>query len=358
MPRIAKLGHEITISAPYSFGGCPIEWEGFLVEGAVKDQCGNDIMLARYAFHQADLLITLCDVFGLLPMREDLRKLNVAHWFPVDTDPMGEADVTVLREGTGTPIAMSRFGERVIRNEGGQPSYVPHGVDTNLFTPGAQAPYRESADIGENTFVVGILGMNRDPVRKAFFEQFLAFAKFHQRHPDSVLTVHTADVSNPGLNLAGMAARLGITSAVRFPDTYSYASGLISREQQVTWYRGLDVLSNCSYGEGFGLAAIEAQACGVPVVLTNAHTGPELCGAGWLVDGTPFWSSGHGAFWTRPDVDDITSAYEAAWQARENGETPALRAAARSFAMQYDADYITVQHWKPVLADLEARIGA
>ena len=341
--------------APFSFGGAPLDWDGIPVLGAVKDQAGNDVLRATCQYTQSDLLITLCDPFALLPSRSDLATMAVAHWFPVDTSPMGEADVTVLREGGGIPVAMSRFGERVIRGEGGDPLYVPHGVDTRLFCPGDGTAYRESAEIGPETFVAGVLGMNRDPVRKGFFEQMLAFAKFHARHPDSVLTMHTANVASPGLNLAGMAARLGITDAVRFPDTYSYQMALITREQQVSWYRGLDVLSNCSYGEGFGLAAIEAQACGVPVVLTNGSTGPELCGAGWLVSGSPFWSQGHGAMWTRPDVTDIEAAYEAAWQARENGTMP--NAAAREFALTYDADLVAAQYWKPVLAELEQRVA-
>jgi glycosyltransferase involved in cell wall biosynthesis len=356
VPRIAALGHEILISAPYSFGGSPLTWEEFPVLGAMKDQCGNDVLAANYAFYQADLMITLCDVFGFLPSVEDLARMNVAHWFPVDCEPMGEADVQVLREGMGIPIAMSRFGERVIRGEGGDPYFVPHGVDTALFSPGPKMPYRESADIGEETFVIGVLGMNRDPVRKGFFEQMLAFSRFHARHPDSVLTLHTADVSNPGLNLAGMAARLGISHAVRFPDTYSYQMGLISREQQAAWYRGLDVLSNCAYGEGFGLATLEAQACGIPVITTDASAMTELCGAGWLVAGTPFWAQGHGAFWTRPDVPDIESAYEAAFEAREHGTLPVKQA--RQFALQYDADRVTAEFWKPVLAELEARVDA
>ena len=88
------------------------------------------------------------------------------------------------------------------------------------------------------------------------------------------------------------------------------------------WYNGLDVLSLCSYGEGFGLPLIEAQACGIPVVTTDASAMSELCGAGWLVSGTPFWTDGHQSWWVRPDAADITNAYEMAWQARENGKPP------------------------------------
>jgi glycosyltransferase involved in cell wall biosynthesis len=324
------------------------------VEGAVRDQSGNDILAARYDYHQADLLITLCDPFALHKCTPDLASRNVAHWFPVDCDPMGELDVTVLREGMGIPVAMSRFGQRVIRAEGGDPLYVPHGIDTALFTPGDKMAYRDSADIGESTFTVGINAMNRDQLRKGWHEQMLAFAAFHARHPDSVLTMHTAAIGQPGLNLAGMAARLGITDAVRFPDDYSLASHLITQEQMAAWYRGLDVLSMCSYGEGFGIPAIEAQSCGIPVVCTDASAMTELCGTGWLVSGTPFWSPGHGAWWKRPDVTDIEAAYEAAWQARENGAMPGE--AARAFALNYDADHVLAHWWKPALDAISERV--
>src|SRR6185312_12871739 len=112
VPRLASLGYDISISAPYSFGGMPLTWEGHIVEGAVRDQAGNDILAARYHHHNADLLLTLCDPFGLTPCAADLAQLNVAMWFPVDCEPLGEADVTVLRESGAVPIAMSRFGER------------------------------------------------------------------------------------------------------------------------------------------------------------------------------------------------------------------------------------------------------
>ena len=58
-----------------------------------------------------------------------------------------------------------------------------------------------------------------------------------------------------------------------------------------------------------------------------------------------------------PDVEDIEQAYEAAWQARENGQMPALKKAARDFAMLYDADRVFSQYMEPVLDEIEARIS-
>ncbi len=356
VPRIASLGHEIVMAAPYTFAGAVLEWEGFQVLPCVRDPAGNDVIVANYDYHQADLMITLCDPFGLQKSARDLAQLNVAHWFPVDTNPMGEGDVAMLREGQGTPIAMSRFGERVLRAEGADPLYVPHGVDTTVFCPGDKDPFRETVPaIGPDTFVIGICAMNRDPQRKGFAEQLLAFSRFRFRHPDSILALHTVPAASPGLNLHGMAARLGITGAITYPDQYSYDMNLISREQLASWYRGLDVLSLCSYGEGFGLPLIEAQACGIPVITTDGSAMSELCGTGWLVSGTPFWAGGHGAWWVRPDATDIEAAYEAAWQTREAGKMPNQEA--RDFGLIYDAERVFAEYWKPVLDELEKRIS-
>lgn len=354
VPRIASLGHEITIASPYTFSGAPLEWNGFTVLPCARDSAGNDTIVSTHEYFKADWTITLADPFGLLKAAETLSQVNVAHWFPVDCEPLGRGDVTVLREGRGVPVAMSRFGERVLMNEGCEPLYVPHGVDTGVFRPGDPHAYRETVpEISGDTFVIGLCAMNRDVNRKGFQEQLLAFAGFHRRHPDSFLAIHGAPAG--GLSLTAMAARLGITAAVGYPDSYSYDMGMISREQLAAWYNGLDVLSLCSYGEGFGLPLIEAQACGIPVITTDASATAELCGGGWLVSGTPFWTDGHQSWWVRPDASDIGNAYEMAWQAREQGGLP--KGPAYDFAQQFDADRVFEDYWKPCLATLEERIS-
>ena len=59
--------------------------------------------------------------------------------------------------------------------------------------------------------------------------------------------------------LARLAAELGIADRVSFlpPQT---------REQLANLYRAADLLAVPSYSESFGLVAVEAQACGTPVV--------------------------------------------------------------------------------------------
>jgi glycosyltransferase involved in cell wall biosynthesis len=357
VPRINTSGHEVAaIAAPYTFGGAVLEWESIPLLPSVRDVAGTDVIAANYDYFKADLMISLCDPFRLLAAAGDLAQINWAPWFPVDCEPLSSPDVTVLREGQGIPIAMSRFGERVLRDEGAEPMFCPHAVDTQVFCPGDPEPYRETVPgIGPDTFVIGICAMNRGR-RKGFDQQLLAFSRFHARHPDSFLALHTAPVGpSPSVNLPGLAAQLGISGAVAFPEAYLYDTGQITAGMMAAWYRGLDVLSLCSYGEGFGVPLIEAQACGTPVICTDGSAMSELCGAGWVVSSTPDWEDGHCAWWRRPDAEDIEQAYEAAWQAREDGMLP--KKAARDFGELFDIDRVFQQYMVPVLKELENRIG-
>jgi glycosyltransferase involved in cell wall biosynthesis len=357
VPRIASLGHEITISSPYSHSGNILEWQGFPVLPCARDSAGNDTIVPSHEYFSADWTVLLADPFSLLKGVKQLSQIPLAFWFPVDCCPVGDGDIAVLRESQGVPVAMSRFGEKMLQDEGAEPLYCPLAVDTGLYSPGDPHGYRDTVPaIDDETFVIGIVGMNRDILRKGFAEQLLAFARFHARHPDTFLSLHTSPVSNPGLNIKGMATRLGICDAVGFPDSYSYDLGIITEEQMVSWYRGLDVLSFCSYGEGFGLPLIEAQSCGIPVITTDGSSTSELCGAGYLVTGTPFWSNGHTAWWKRPDADDIEQAYESAYQSWRGEVLPVKQA--RDFAMLYDVDKVFDRFFVPVLDELEDRGAA
>ena len=117
-PRFAALGFEVVISAPGSYRGQPLAYGDCLIIGGARDPHGNDVLAGDYQAHKADLLITLCDLFALYPSASDIAQMNAAHWLPVDTEPAGEIDIATLRDGGGTPIAISRFGARMLAAEG------------------------------------------------------------------------------------------------------------------------------------------------------------------------------------------------------------------------------------------------
>jgi FkbM family methyltransferase len=333
-----------------------LHWRQFeVLPGGLEPGNVADLLGGHYRYAQADICISLCDGWVMDPGL--LAGMNTAHWVPVDCTPLSQLDKVRLAWNTQL-IAMSHFGREQLNEARLDAMYVPHGVDTKVFSPPAdRAALRDRMEISPDTFIIGILAANKDQVRKAFPEQLLAFSRFHKLHPDSLLAIHTAVEQPTGHRIHRMAEQLGISDQVLTPDQHAYVAGLHTQAMLAEWYGALDLLSNCSYGEGFGLPVIEAQACGTPVVVTDASAMPQLCGSGWKVKGEPYWAGGHEAWWVRPSVAGIVRAYEQAWQARETGRVPALRAKARQFALRYDADAVLAKYWVPALKSLEEHLS-
>lgn len=350
MPLLASLGHDIVISTFYGLQGSPMVWNGFTVLPASQHLYGSDVLNARVKREEADLLITLMDAWALeaLPLVE----LKVAQWMPVDCEPLGMLDRDALRISGAQPIAMSRFGEAQLREAGFDPLYVPHAIDTSVFAP---SPDREAArkanGLGGGVFVVGINAVNKDPYRKAMDAQIFAFARLHEKYPDTRLLVHSL-MKDGIVSLRPLLENVGLADgSVIFSDQYAYIHGVIEQDSLAIWYSCLDLFSGCAMGEGFGLPILEAQSCGVPVVVTDASSMSELCGAGWKVRGQRWWNWNQEARWSLPLEDQIFRAYEQAY--KRGPAYQKKQKAAREFALQFDAKRVLADYWAPALAALE-----
>jgi glycosyltransferase involved in cell wall biosynthesis len=353
VPLIAALGHEVAVSAFFGQQGGPGEWNGHTVYPSGRHPYGCDV-LPRHAKHfGADIIITLTDVWAL--DAEPLRGLPLAHWLPVDTDDgdglqargLSLRDHVTLTATGGVPVAMSRHGERMLRAAGHDPLYVPHGVDTGIFRPSGDSPFGDR-------FVIGMNAANASRAdRKAWTVQLAAFAKLHGKHPDTLLYAHTIATDDRGINLKGIARDLGISAAIAWSDEYAMTSGMLTPAQLAATTAAWDLYSGCSKAEGFGIPVMEAQACGVPSVVTDGSAMSET-GCGWKVPGEPEWSPLHAAWWRTPRIADVAKVYE---RAHERGPAYHAKAAkAREHALAYDAGRVANEHWKPVLDALEERL--
>jgi len=277
-------------------------------------------------------------------------------WFPIDHEPVQRVVAEPVRKAF-RPITMSRFGLAMAEQAGIDAAYVPHGVESDVFRPGDKAAARERTGLPQDRFIVGMVAANKgQPSRKALPQHLEAFAQFHRAHPDSLLYLHTLAArhgEHQGVNIPELCELLGIAEAVRLPDHHRYMLGFPD-EQMVDLYRSMDVFANVSMGEGFGIPILEAQACGVPVIVGDWTAMSELCFAGWAVDKADAlrtWTA-LGSYQFTPRPEAITECLELAYSA----DLADLGAAARERALPYDADTVAADYWRPVLDDIEERI--
>jgi D-inositol-3-phosphate glycosyltransferase len=143
-------------------------------------------------------------------------------------------------------------------------STVNPGVDLDRFRPGDKLAARESVGLPPDAAVLLFVG--RIQPLKAPDVLLRAAAELIAREPerrDKLIVAVVGGPSGSGLaeptHLHRLARRLGIADVVRFVKP-------VDQTRLADWYRAADVAVVPSYSESFGLVAIEAQACGTPVV--------------------------------------------------------------------------------------------
>lgn len=361
--RLIKEGHEIAIHAIYGLEGSTSTWEGIKIYPRGMSPYSDDIVVAHWmewtqATTLPKLLMTLFDVWVL--KAPNLEKVpNIASWVPIDHQPCPPEVMSWCMRPNVMPIAMSKFGQRMLDQQGVRSLYVPHGIES-VFKPtssikdqdGREITGRKIMGAEEDQFVVMMTAANKGvhPPRKAFAENFMAFGMFAAKHPDAVLYMHSeASGSMGGLDLTTLAQACGIApERIKWVDPYLYRIGL-PQHAMAALYSAADVLLATSMGEGFGIPVVEAQACGTPVIVSNFTAQPELCGDGWIVDGQPFWDPAQRSWFLTPSVPAILNSLEEAYQRGRGRSQKAV-----DFAKQYEADAVYESHWKPAMKEIAA----
>lgn len=305
------------------------------------------------------LVLTLYDVWAFNP--KVWRELNLACWVPIDHEPAPPLVREFFAQTGAIPIAMSKFGQEQLADF--DALYVPHGCDTKIYRPMDKTEAREATKIPQDKFVVGMVAANKGvPSRKCFPHALLAFKAFHDRHPESVLYLHTAIHNGPGIdkeavNLVALMKAIGLTPGdVVFANQDRVLRYPFTPEQMAAVYSSLDVLLSASGGEGFGLSVLEANACGIPAIATDFSAQPEVCGAGWLVEYERVWTAQR-SWQASPSVPDMIEALESSFRLSKAGRQEAARKA-RAHAEQYDVNRVLSEHMLPALTEVRERLEA
>lgn len=342
-------GNNSVLTTPY--GDVPHYARGF-------DPYSNDVgpMNHQHWLSQnpgvKDLLITLYDVWVL--KGEAWGRLNkIASWTPLDHVTMPPNVEAWLRKPNVTPIAMSPHGERQMTERGIENFYIPHSIDVKTMQPTFDVNGRETREFfgwKSDDYVVGMVAANKASGlvhRKAFSENLLAFANFKKKKADAKLYIHTDPLGAAGgWNLFKLLDSLGIPQEdVRFPSIVDFRYGM-SQNILAAFMTTMDVMLAPSYGEGFGVPTVEAQACGTRVIGSSWAATPDLLADDcYMVEGQPQWDSGQDAWWQIPKVGSIVDALNRAYDTpRERSKT------CIEFASAFDVDAVWKGYWRPFLA--------
>lgn len=154
--------------------------------------------------------------------------------------------------------------DELVRYYGADPNRiaeVPLGVDHAFFSPGNPAGARAALGLGPGPVV---LFVGRIQPLKGIELAIRSFAA--SRHRDGQLVVVGGPSGVNGMQevqrMHELTVELGVANRVRFcePQPHHILS---------TYYRASDVCLVPSRSESFGLVALEAAACGIPVIASN-----------------------------------------------------------------------------------------
>ena len=363
--RMIRDGLDVAVLSNYGREGVNGTWEseyGVVPEYARgAEPYSQDVTPLNHLNHvakvenekgkQPNALFTLYDVWI---MRGDkYADLNIASWTPIDHNPVPPLVLEWCKRPNVTPIAMSRWGQAQLKNRGVESLYIPHAVEP-VFQPTYEVDgldVREYMGIDADTFLVGMNFANKASGavhRKAVAEAFLAFALFAKDKPNAVLYLHTDMFGSfGGWKLDHLLTSCGLTKdQVIFCDQVAYRYGY-SQEQLAAFYTAMDVYLAVSYGEGFGVGTIEAQACGTPVIVSDICASSELVGDGWLVECQPLWDEAQRSWFSVPNIPQIVRALNEAHEQPRGKSEKAIE-----FAKGYGAEHVWQEYWLPALAQI------
>jgi len=363
--RLVRHGAKVGAMSNYGL-------EGTLAEVKVKggrythfprgfSQYSDDILPDHHAKnrkgHEAKphAIVTLYDSW--VYRNPALDRVPIISWVPLDHITLPGIVAQFLQKPNVTPVTMAPHGKRQLDAVGIENVYIPHGIDTKTYTHTETfdgVPTREVMGVGDE-FLIGMVAANkanRYYHRKAYAENLAAVALFMQDHPHTRLYIHSdASPALGGFDLGNLLQAVGIEpDRVIFPDPVELRYGY-SKKNMAALYSAFDVLLAPSYGEGFGIPTVEAQACSTRVIGSSwAASGDLVAEDGWLVEGQVFWDDGQAAWWKIPDVSSIIGALRQAYDAPREPS-----GVAREFALQFDVEKVWTEGWLPFLKDYFAQ---
>lgn len=190
-------------------------------------------------------------------------------------------------DGIQSAIFWTKFAADEARQGGysGYADVIPLGVNTDVYHPMDRYEARLRRKVPsalDDAFIVGAI--NRNQSRKRWdltIKYFAAWIKNYKVN-DAWLFVQSAPTVGDTCDIVQLARYYGVEERLAYVEPemwYGY-----SEEDMCATYNCFDLFISTTQGEGWGLPAIEAMACGVPCILPDWSAYGEWARRGaWMV---------------------------------------------------------------------------
>jgi glycosyltransferase involved in cell wall biosynthesis len=353
--RFLNEGWNVACSCFYGLEGGMINVNGLLCYPKMLDTWGSDAAMFHANDFKADIVIPWQDMWPM--QKEMLIKIpRLCPWVPIDHEP-APFPITDNLKSSYRIITCSEFGRKTLEKEGIISTMIHCGVDTNHFKPRDKKEMRDIFRLPKDYFMFGMVAANKDnPPRKSFQQVIDAFAKFQKKHPKSGIFFYTAPDQRGGFPIKNYCAYKGINPATTFyPGDYDFYIKA-DRDTVSKLICSFDVLLAPSVNEGFGLPIIEAQSSGVPVIVNDNTSMPEL-----IIEGkTGYKTRSYHKQWSPiqgyisfPDTAHLLELMEKIY----NDDLVKMGKEARMHILKnFDIDMLVKTKWNPFFEKIEQEI--
>lgn len=218
----------------------------------------------------------------LSPVIDKIRETNtltIISYTPIDSYTTPDDRDFLSR--VNIPVAYTHFGAYEIKKHTKYDVHViPHGVEHELFhTNYNRYECRQLLfpHVTDDEFI--LTNVNSNSTRKDPFSSILLLKELRKLSPKYKLYLHMNSNPNIGLDIKAKANELEVLQSVIFADPFfsdKFSEYNCTKETLAKIYNASDLVLSTSLGEGWGLTATEAAACGTPVALPRHSSYEEI----------------------------------------------------------------------------------
>lgn len=334
------------ISAPMTIDSSPVLPAGV----GESDIIGRNARLLNPGVHRPPTLC-LADPAALSQSEFDDVDLALYCEF-THTAPTG-AQLDTLRRLRRQPVVMHRGDAAALAECGISAIHVPLSTHSAALAEAAAArrePMRDRLGVRPRDGVVGIRVANSDwrTGRSCLVEILTATRRLLEESPATIVFVDpwTAPEAAAPIDLDELIEELRFPAgAIRILDDNDRRLGLATADH-ASWFAPCDVVLIDPALELPALDALDAQACGVPVVVVDAPGASDMVAWGRAVHGEPRWDAMARQWAPGATADDLA---DAAAELMEEGRQQHHSDAARSWAIERDHSTVVERHWSALL---------